>query len=330
MALDFPASATALWSIYDQTGVRPEYILPTLWAESGFNPAIQNQQGADYWGINQMSGDWIQSHLHVTPQVYATWPASQQLTQAVLPFVQGLPKPLLSGTRFEQANYLPATVNGGPHWKPARYLTDIVVSSLQYGGTNASANYNKGIDTQNKGYITVADIEAFVRKALPNIQSALQSTYALRPNEVMADPVIGTDPYLGPNPPPSPTPPHDRRIHVTGTNVALAIGGSVVILGAAGLIAWGLSGEEHHGAREENPLKRCPTGSQVQSLVFSRDRFTPTTARRWAANHGFSAGYVDQKPSTLRIRQRSPEGWRRMRTIRMAPGVQAVVGWKRC
>jgi hypothetical protein len=322
MALDFPASATALWQIYDQSAIRPEYLLPTLWAESGFDPAIQNRGGAPNYGINQVSASYLAT-LGISVSDYVAWPASQQLTRVVLPMSKGWPKPLLSGTRVYQANLLPATVNGTAGWTPARYPNDVVVSKA--GPTNKNAadyNGNSGIDTGKKGYISVADLEAFVRKTIPSIQSALQSTYALRPTETMQDPVIGTDPYLGPGSPSNLGP-------GTGTNIVLAVGGSVVVLGAAGLLAWGLTAERYEEARE-NPIKRCPTGSQVQSLVFSRDKFTTSSARRWAANHGFSAGYVDHKPNSLRIRQRSPEGWRRMRTVSMAPGVRAVVGWKRC
>ena len=45
MSLDFPAAADALWALYDATGIRPEWILPVLYSESGFNPAIVNSLG---------------------------------------------------------------------------------------------------------------------------------------------------------------------------------------------------------------------------------------------------------------------------------------------
>ena len=314
MALD-AASYPVLWQIFDQTGVRPEYLLPTLWVESGLNPAIQNLQGAPYYGINQASGSWLQAH-GIDPQQYLTWPASQQLSQVVLQYALGWPKPMLSGTRVEQANYLPATINGAPGWPAARYPDDVVVRSNQ-------SEYNAGLDRGNKGYITVADISAFVSKAVPHIQNDLLQTYALRPSEVMQDPVLGTDPYLrgGPAPPPA-------RPNVTGTNLALAIGGSVVILGTAGLLAWGLTTEKHHGARE-NPT-RCPTGSQVQTLLFPRDSYSPNAAKTWAKRHGFKYGKVDVTDRYVRLRQLPPEGFARMRTVTIGKGVKAVVGWRRC
>jgi hypothetical protein len=330
MALD-AASYPVLWQIYDQTGIRPEYLLPSLWVESGLNPAIQNLSGAPYYGINQASGTWLQGQ-GIDPQQYLTWPASQQLSQVVLKYALGWPKPLLSGTRVEQANFLGATINGTAGWTAARSPNDVVVSDsdLAPGQPNANtADYqgNKGIDTAHKGYITVADLSAFVGKAVPNLQSVLQQTYALRPSEVMQDPVLGTDPYLrgGPVPPPVPGRP------VVSTNVALAVGGSIAILGTAGLVAWGLSRRPaSHLLARENPVRRCPTGSQVQALLFSRFDYTPSEAKRWAKSHGYKYGDVDVGPAWIHLRQRDPRGFRRIRTVWFGRGIKARVGWRSC
>jgi len=229
------ASYPVFWQIFDEVGVRPEFLLPTLWVESGLNPAASNLAGAPYYGINQASGTWIQTNLGVTPQVYLTYPASQQLSQVVLPMAKGWPKPLLSGTRVYQANFLPATVAGIAGWTAARYPNDVVVSKNGPVNKNAAdCNANAGIDTAKKGFITVADLEAFIGRAFPSINSMLASIYALRPTETMQDPILGTDPYLvSSSPAPSSSP-------IVTTNVALAVGGSVALLGTAGLIAWGL------------------------------------------------------------------------------------------
>jgi hypothetical protein len=242
MALD-AASYGVLWAIYDQTGVRPEHLLPTLWIESGLNPALPNTGGAAFYGINQISGSWIQNNLHVTPQEYLQWPASQQLARAVLPFLKGLPKPLPSGTRVYQANFLPATINGIAGWQAARYPDDVVVSSPSAGKANPNADDyqgNKGLDIGGKGWISVGDIEAFVGKAASHLASEFAKTYAVRPNETMQDPVLGTDPYLK-GQPPAPTPP--SPIAEKGGGFVTAITGGLVIVGAAGLLAWGLTTE---------------------------------------------------------------------------------------
>ena len=74
--------------------------------------------------------------------------------------------------------------------------------------------------------------------------------------------------------------------------------------------------------------ERLTGRSTVQTLIFERPKFTQTSARAWARRNGFKSGYVDVKPSSLRIRQEAPTGFSRMRTITLARGVQAVVGWR--
>jgi len=44
----------------------------------------------------------------------------------------------------------------------------------------------------------------------------------------------------------------------------------------------------------------------VQSLLFSRAKFSPTKAKHWARFHGFSKIDVDEKTNVLRIRQIDP------------------------
>jgi hypothetical protein len=98
--------------------------------------------------------------------------------------------------------------------------------------------------------------------------------------------------------------------------------------------AWHILSREHAGPRrageEAAAPERCPTGSKVQTLIFSRDHFTQAQALGWARDHGFRAQKIDVEPNTLRVRQESPTDFERMRTITLRPGVKAVVGWKRC
>ncbi len=240
--LDMPAAGNALWALYDKTGLRPEYILPTFQAESVCNPAAVNKDSGAV-GLNQILPSYLPSGVDAT--TYATWPASQQITQVITPSIASTlaslkPTVILSGTRFYQSNLLPATVNGTAGWKAARYPADVVVSKS--GPTNQNAaDYtgNAGIDVGKKFYISVSDLEAFVRKTLPAIQSTLTAVYALRPTETMTDPVIGTDPYLQPGAQP---PTGGSSL---GTNIALAVGGSLIILGTSGLIAWALTASRY-------------------------------------------------------------------------------------
>lgn len=84
------------------------------------------------------------------------------------------------------------------------------------------------------------------------------------------------------------------------------------------------------GARE-NPLpQRCPTGSRVQTLLFSRHAFTPQAAAHWARAHGYRASKIDTTADYHRIRQRDPARFVRMRTVPFGRGVKAIVGWERC
>jgi hypothetical protein len=72
----------------------------------------------------------------------------------------------------------------------------------------------------------------------------------------------------------------------------------------------------------------CPVGTSVQSLVFSRDKFTPDSARQWALKHRMSARKVHATNGSIRIRQRPPSSYvpGSFRTIDFAPGVKAVIG----
>ena len=75
---------------------------------------------------------------------------------------------------------------------------------------------------------------------------------------------------------------------------------------------------------EKNTL--CPVGTEVQSLIFSKENFTEKQAKDWAKNHDFIYGYVDEKENTYRIRQQEPSDFENMRTIEMREGVKAVIG----
>lgn len=55
--------------------------------------------------------------------------------------------------------------------------------------------------------------------------------------------------------------------------------------------------------------KRCgsPTGgSQVQSLVFKKTKYSKAKAKAWAKQHGFKYGKVDDTTNTYRLRQFEP------------------------
>ena len=73
-------------------------------------------------------------------------------------------------------------------------------------------------------------------------------------------------------------------------------------------------------------MKKCDVGTEVQTLIFSKDNFTEKSAKDWAKKHDFKYGYVDEKENTYRIRQQEPSDFENMRTIEMTEGVKAVIG----
>jgi hypothetical protein len=77
--------------------------------------------------------------------------------------------------------------------------------------------------------------------------------------------------------------------------------------------------------------KKCPVGTEVQTLIFSADEFEEKEAVAWARKHKFSAAKVDETDSSFRIRQHQPSKYKSgsFRTITLTSGVKAVVGCPR-
>jgi hypothetical protein len=245
VALDQPASSAALWAISDATGCRPEYTLPTLWLESaGFQPSVQNYAGSDNWGINQISGSYLAS-LGIAPATYVTWPASQQLSVVVKPFIQGIVstygKIILSGTRFYQANLLPGSLKllnppqqgVGTLYYVARAWNDPITC---YPSSYYTSNYGLDASASCRALvaaakpapgccITVGDLGVKVAwlAQQPAVQQAIAAAYALRPNEKQQSPVYGTDSFGA----------------LSKVQTALAVGAIVV---GGGALAWSLAG----------------------------------------------------------------------------------------
>jgi hypothetical protein len=204
----FPA---ALWAMYAATGIRPEWIVPVLYSESGLNPASQNSIGCV--GINQACPFAVP-----TPPDYTTWTASQQMVGVVTPMYRAIVSkfgPLRSGTRVYQGNFLPATLATAPDWSS--------VIATQGGAVYAA---NSGLDWQRTGVIRVSDLGHFVGKAAGNsyVQSVIASAYAVAPTGVgpESDPVAGFDYGSGPG------------SSDVARNVAMLVG----ILGLGASAAW--------------------------------------------------------------------------------------------
>jgi hypothetical protein len=175
------AAYAAFWEVTSATGIKPEWLIAVLNAESGLRPDIVNSIGCA--GLNQLCHDWL-TKLGFTAQSYAALPASEQLRQGVLPYMADAVHrygPIRSGTRLYQANYLPATMSAATAAAAgvgyAKSLGDTLTSSPSPYYTQ-----NKGFDTAGKGYITLQDLaNAVARSAVqPQVQQAIRDTYAAR------------------------------------------------------------------------------------------------------------------------------------------------------
>ena len=73
---------------------------------------------------------------------------------------------------------------------------------------------------------------------------------------------------------------------IMSMSTGMAIVAGVAILGATGTVAYYMSGGSMHGASrslaQENPVRKRKA-MRVQSLLFSRDSWTPSAAKSWSA-----------------------------------------------
>lgn len=238
MSLDFPASASALADITAATGIRAEWLLPVLFHESGFDPAIQNRAGAPYYGLGQNGVDDIQNYAGTDPQTYMTWPASKQLATVIKGYFSAAVHsagPLRSGVRVYQAEYLPGTLNS------AKKLDDVIASASN--DPHGFYKANAGLDANHDGAITLADLATVVAASArqPAVQQAIKDTYAAR------DSMAG-NPFSKP-------PPTDVNWDVYGDDYPQGGGGSdtnnviaaVAVLVLAGAVAYGIKEDAFDG-----------------------------------------------------------------------------------
>lgn len=72
----------------------------------------------------------------------------------------------------------------------------------------------------------------------------------------------------------------------------------------------------------------CPTGTQVQSVILSQQFFSLREAEDWILSHDFRVSKIDESRNFWRFRQQPPTWFKKgtFRTIRLRPGVEAIVG----
>ena len=78
-----------------------------------------------------------------------------------------------------------------------------------------------------------------------------------------------------------------------------------------------------------NPV--CPVGTQVQTVILSQQYFNQREATSWIRRQGFRVSKIDATTNSWRFRQQNPNEFDRdsFRTIRLRPGVTAVIGCPR-
>jgi hypothetical protein len=75
-------------------------------------------------------------------------------------------------------------------------------------------------------------------------------------------------------------------------------------------------------------VKAEDDGTQIQTLIFDKEKFTLDEARQWCDEHEFKSDGVDETESSYRFRQRDPDDFMddSLRTIEIDDGIKAVVG----
>ena len=89
------------------------------------------------------------------------------------------------------------------------------------------------------------------------------------------------------------------------------------------------SGRQRDPQPNINPV--CPVGTQVQTLILSQQFFNQREASSWIRRHGFRLTKIDESSNFWRFRQQDPNAFEKdsFRTIRLRPGVEAVIGCPR-
>lgn len=70
-------------------------------------------------------------------------------------------------------------------------------------------------------------------------------------------------------------------------------------------------------------------GTKIQTLIFSKEKFkTADQAKKWAKDHNFKSGKVDETGESFRLRQVDPGKFKKgsLRTISLTDGVKSVIG----
>jgi len=75
-------------------------------------------------------------------------------------------------------------------------------------------------------------------------------------------------------------------------------------------------------------IATCPVGTKIQTIIFSKEFYNKTRAVKWLDKNNFKGTIADDKSTTVRFRQASPDKFKEdtFRTIELTKGVKAVIG----
>jgi hypothetical protein len=217
----------ALWAVSDATGIRPEWQLPVLFLESGFDPSMLNRIGCV--GLNQFCPGTFENYVPVSVEEYRKWPASMQLAGPILNFWRDARK---FGRMPRSATRLMLAQLGRGLLSTAPSLDRVVFRKPSEGcGPPSKSAYcaNALFDVEKKGFITEADLAHAMSQMAqkPQVKDAIAQAYAMRPEERMREPVFGEDFERV-------TPPAAR----TRPPVLLVAGAALALVGVAGYLAY--------------------------------------------------------------------------------------------
>lgn len=79
---------------------------------------------------------------------------------------------------------------------------------------------------------------------------------------------------------------------------------------------------------EEILTKAKPTTTKTQTIIFEKDKFDLTEAKKWLKEKDFKVPEVDETEDSYRFRQLPLDSFQEdtFRTIELKPGVKAVIG----
>jgi hypothetical protein len=184
----------ALWSIFDATAIRPEYLIPVLYFESAgtFDPSISNRAGAPFYGLAQTSGPKL-AEYGTSPAAFLAMTQGAQIRLAVAPYFAQAVKSygaIRSATRAYQANFEPATL------ATARGLGSIV----DHAGSRSYAANAAALDVYKHHAITVGDLALVMTRAAgaANVRAAIARAYALRPSAAPPMPAVYGQDFVSP------------------------------------------------------------------------------------------------------------------------------------